>query len=98
MKMSSWYQPGRLFPMLDSSLHTVVFWFCFLFFLFCFVFCFVFLRQSFSVALEPVLELALVDQASLELRDPPASASQMLKLKVCVTTTTRLISPFFMWE
>ena len=29
----------------------------------------VFLRQGFSVALEPVLELALVDQASLELTE-----------------------------
>ena len=33
-----------------------------------FLFCFVFLRQGFSIALEPVMELALVDQASLELR------------------------------
>ena len=35
-------------------------------------------RQGFSVALVPVLELALVDQAGLELtehRDPPASTS-----------------------
>ena len=34
-----------------------------------FDFCFVFFfsRQGFSVALEPVLELALVDQAGLEL-------------------------------
>jgi hypothetical protein len=27
-----------------------------------------------------------VDQAGLELRNPPASASQVLGLKVCVTT------------
>ena len=32
----------------------------------------------------PVLELALVDQAGLELRDLPASASQVLGLKACV--------------
>ena len=32
-------------------------------------------RWGFSVALEPILELTLVDQAGLELRDPPASAS-----------------------
>jgi hypothetical protein len=31
-----------------------------------------------------------VDQAGLELRNPPASASQVLGLKVC-TTTTRVI-------
>jgi hypothetical protein len=28
-----------------------------------------------------------VDEAGLELRDPPASASQVLRLKVCATTT-----------
>ena len=32
-------------------------------------FCFVFLRQGFSVASEPVLELALVEQAGLELKE-----------------------------
>ena len=37
------------------------------------------------VALEPVLELALEDEAGLKLRDPPASASQVLGLKLCVT-------------
>ena len=39
------------------------------------------LRQGFSVALKLVLELALVDQAGLELRDSPASASRVLGLK-----------------
>jgi hypothetical protein len=38
-----------------------------------------------------------VDQASLELRNPPASASQVLGLKACATTpgsqTHNLISP-----
>jgi hypothetical protein len=28
-----------------------------------------------------------IDQASLELRNPPASASQILELKVCATTS-----------
>ena len=53
----------------------------FVFFVFVFVF-FGFLRQGFSVALA-VLELTLysVDQAGLELRNPPASASQVLGLK-----------------
>ena len=31
-----------------------------------------------------------VDQAGLELRDPPASASQVLGLKVCVTAAWRI--------
>jgi hypothetical protein len=30
-----------------------------------------------------------VDQAALELRNPPASASRALGLKACTTTTTR---------
>ena len=34
-----------------------------------FFFCFGFLRQGFSVAFEPVLELVLVDQAGLELTE-----------------------------
>jgi hypothetical protein len=33
-----------------------------------------------------VLELTFVDQAGLELRNPPASASQVLGLKACTTT------------
>jgi hypothetical protein len=32
-----------------------------------------------------------VDQAGLELRNPPASASQVLGLKACATTARRLI-------
>jgi hypothetical protein len=40
------------------------------------------LRQGFSV-----------DQAGLELRNPPASASEVLGLKACATTA-RLILPF----
>ena len=45
-----------------------------------------FSRQSFSVALEPVLELALVDQAGLKFTEiHPASASQVLGLKACAT-------------
>jgi hypothetical protein len=35
-----------------------------------------------------------VDQADLELRNPPASASQVLGLKVC--TTTAWLSPHFL--
>ena len=38
-------------------------------FFFSFFFFFLFLRQSFSVVLKPVLELALVDQAGLELTE-----------------------------
>ena len=46
-------------------------------------FCFVFLRRGSSVA----LELALVDQVGLELRDPPASALKVILSKISVTWT-----------
>ena len=48
-----------------------------------------FSRQDFSVVLEPVLELALEDQTDLKLTDLPASASQVMGLKVCVTITQK---------
>ena len=48
-------------------------------------FCF-FETGDLCVSAIAVLELALVDQASLQLRDLPASASQVLGLKVCATT------------
>ena len=43
-------------------------------------------RVSLLLSLDPVLELALIDQAGLKLRDPPASAFRVLGLKVCATT------------
>ena len=53
----------------------------------CYSFClFVFSRQGFSVALEPVLELALVIQAGLKLTEIPASASRVWGLKACAIT------------
>jgi hypothetical protein len=58
------------------------FFFCCLFFLF-FVFIFCFSRQGFSV--QSWLFWNSVDQASLELRNPPASASQVLGLQACTT-------------
>ena len=61
----------------DSSHYYLVLSFFFLFFLGGVVVS----RLDFFVALEPVLELALVDQSGLELTDPPASASQVLILK-----------------
>jgi hypothetical protein len=61
-----------------TNFHPVIIFVFFCLFVFVFVlFCFVFLRQGYSV-----------DQASLELRDLPASASvsQVLGLKACATT------------
>jgi hypothetical protein len=58
-------------------------------FTYCFFFVFSvfgFSRQGFSV-----LKTHFVDQAGLELRNPPASASQVLGLKVCATTPDHLL-------
>jgi hypothetical protein len=56
--------------------------------LFCFVlFCFVFvLRDRVSLYSPGCPETHSVDQAGLELRNPPASASRVLGLKACTTT------------
>jgi hypothetical protein len=45
-----------------------------------------FFKTGFLCAALAVLELTLFDQAGLELRDRPASASQVLGLKACATT------------
>ena len=55
-----------------------------------FLFCFVFLRQGFSV--QPWLSYPgthSVDQAGLALRNLPASASQVLRLKAFATTHSK---------
>jgi hypothetical protein len=56
------------------------------FVLFCFfVFCFFVFRDRVSLYSPGCPESHFVDQAGLELRNPPASASQVLELKVCTT-------------
>ena len=57
---------------------------CFCFFCFCFFFFLVF-RDRVSLCSPGCPGTHSVDQAGLELRDPPASASQVLGLKVCAT-------------
>jgi hypothetical protein len=53
----------------------------------CFVFCFVlFFRDRVSLYGPGCPETHFVDQAGLELRNLPASASQVLGLKACATT------------
>jgi hypothetical protein len=52
-----------------------------IFVLFCFVF-----QDRVSLCSPGCPGTQSVDQAGLELRNPPASASQMLGLKVCTTT------------
>jgi hypothetical protein len=51
-----------------------------------FVFCFVFFRDKVSLCSPGCPGTHSVDHAGLELRSPPASASQVLGLKACTTT------------
>jgi hypothetical protein len=61
-------------------------WLVFCFVLFCFVlFCFVF-RDRVSLCSPGCPGTHSVDQADLELRNPPVSASRVLGLKACATT------------
>ena len=63
-----------------------MFFFVFLFFVFiCLFFGFWFFETGFLCVALTVLELTL-DQAGLKLRNSPASASQVLRLKVCAST------------
>ena len=95
-EVQSWLSLKHSFFMLSENTSQKIspqwcwsLFFCFVF-LFFVLFCFFgFSRQGFSVALA-VLELTL---AGLELRNLPASASQVLGLKAC-TTTAQLLSRF----
>jgi hypothetical protein len=73
----------KLEPQLSSSFVVVVFGFGFLF---CFLFVFVFVfGDRVSLYSSGCPGTHFVDQAGLELRNPPASASQVLGLKACAT-------------
>jgi hypothetical protein len=72
----------------DQNTSFFLFLFCFVLFcfvLFCFVlFCFVLFRDRFLYS-SGCPGTHFVDQAGLELRNPPASASRVLGLKACAT-------------
>jgi hypothetical protein len=57
----------------------------FLFFCFCFCVCVCFFQGRVSLCSLGCAGTHSVDQAGLELRNPPAYASQVLGLKVCAT-------------
>jgi hypothetical protein len=65
-----------------------LFWFFFFFLVFfCFVlFCFLVFQDRVSLYSPGCPGTHFVDQAGLELRNPPVSASQVLVLKACATT------------
>jgi hypothetical protein len=64
----------------------------FLFFLFFFFFVFLFFRDRVSLYSPGCPGTHFVDQTGLQLRNPPASASQVLGLKACATTAGPKIS------
>jgi hypothetical protein len=66
-----------------------LFWFGLVLF-FCLFVCLFFLDRI-SLCSPGCLVTLFVDQAGLELRNPPASASQVLGLKACATTPGVLI-------
>ena len=74
-------------------LEQTAFLFCFVLFCFVFVFVFVF-RDRVSLCSPGCPGTHFVDQAGLELRNLPASASGVLGLKVCATTPSH-VSFFF---
>jgi hypothetical protein len=82
---------------LVSPIFVLFFLFCFLFFVFVFVFVFFFFRDRVSVYRPGCPGTHFVEQAADELRNSPASVSQVLGLKVC-TTIARLVSPFLLTE
>jgi hypothetical protein len=65
------------------KLLTISTFFLFYFFIFYFIYLFIFSETGFLCIGLAVLK---VDQAGLKLRNPLASASQVLGLKVCATT------------
>jgi hypothetical protein len=73
-----------LLVLLGFCFGLCLFFFCFLFFVF-FVFCFFFFRDRVSLYNLGCPGTHSVDQAGLEHRNPPASASQVLGLKACAT-------------
>jgi hypothetical protein len=62
---------------------------------FCFVLFFLFFRDRVSLCSPGCPGTHSVDQAGLKLRNPPASASQVLGLKVCATTARLIFLSFF---
>jgi hypothetical protein len=68
---------------LELGAHAAISFYIFLFVCFCFCFCF---PDRVSLYSPGCRGTHFVDQAALELRNPPTSASQVLGLKVCATT------------
>jgi hypothetical protein len=72
---------------MSGILRSICLWFYFYFILFYFIlFYFIFFQDRVSLYSSGCSGTHSVDQAGLKLRNPPASASQVLGLKACATT------------
>ena len=74
---------------IEECLEITIFFFFLFFFLFCLFVC-LFFRDRVSLDSSGCPGTHFVEQAGLEVRNPPASASHVLGLKACATTA-RLI-------
>jgi hypothetical protein len=75
-------------------IYIFFFWFGLVLVMVIYLFILVF-RDRVSLCIPDCPETHSVDQAGLELRNPPASASQVLGLKACVTTAWLVFFFFF---
>jgi hypothetical protein len=84
----------RDFSILDIFFNVLkLFFFCFVFWVFVFVCLFVLVaRDRVSLYSPGCPGTHFVDQAGLELRNLPASASRVLGLKVCTTTPSSVLN------
>jgi hypothetical protein len=73
-------------PILLRKFFSFFFFNLFVFCVFCLFVCFLAFRDRISLCSPGCPGTHSVDQAGLELRNPPASASQVLGLKACATT------------
>jgi hypothetical protein len=82
------FEASQSYIVSDPALKMVFLFVCFLVFCCCLFVCFVLLvfQDSVSLCSPGCPGTHSADQAGLELRNPPASASQVLGLKVCATT------------
>jgi hypothetical protein len=108
--VQSYYATTTLHPALELShlpnLNCFFVLFCFSFFILLFICLFVFVCLFFAFVFRDRVSLCSpgcpgthsVDQAGLELRNPPASASRVLGLKACATMPSFILFLFLFFR
>jgi hypothetical protein len=74
------------FPINQTNFILFIYLFIFILFIYLFIYLFFVFRDRVSLYSPGCPGAHFVDQAGLELRNPPASASRVLGLKACTTT------------